>query len=291
MSISDLHSTLARGDAAQISERPEPCGMNPAEFSGFREGRKLRPHRIASRWLTSRASGADHAGESYVVYQLVGPGTQVDSRTFLRAIDPLRRLEHPHILPIAYAWSEVTGSCHLASPYTGNAEGLLTLERLLRLKHDGRLSPIETRHLLDQTLSAIDYAHDRGIGHGPLSIEEILIDSRGRAQIELLAVARHLSGQCSTPDDHELALEIRSLAEIAFRAVTGSWPADGLRPASRRMTWSDRELSDWLETALHPQKGFASAREALRALPRIHRPRQTSEAKPLAPLAKLIRAS
>ncbi|MEM1167457.1 MAG: hypothetical protein AAGI30_14365 [Planctomycetota bacterium] len=270
--MDQAHTFTRRADAA-LRRDPNVLGPTPGRL--YRRLRQLDSHAVASRWVAepvdAEQSNAAHAPVLptglMVLYQIVGPGTRAIPGQFEAITEHLRGLQHAHLLPIVDAWTDQRTGCFLVSPYAGIGEGLLTLDVLLRLKPDGRLAPVETRHMLAQMLAAMAHAHERGVSHGPVRYDEVIVDFKGSLKLELFGVKRSLEAP-RPPTDAEIALEVRSVVELAFQAVTGSRPSDGLRPAVRRMSKPDRALSDWLERGLHPQAGFDTAIQALRALPK-----------------------
>ncbi len=92
---------------------------------------------------------------------------------FDREVDLLRRLEHPHIVPIL-AFGQADGYHYIVMPYLSGG----TLHERLRL---GPLLPLEGGRIVDQISSALDFAHQQGIIHRDVKPSNIMLDDNGQA--------------------------------------------------------------------------------------------------------------
>jgi serine/threonine-protein kinase len=87
---------------------------------------------------------------------------------FVREIEIVAKLSHPHILPL-YDSGQADGFLYYVMPYV---EGE-TLRQRLVLK--GRLSIEETIRATEQIASALSYAHERGVIHRDIKPENIML--------------------------------------------------------------------------------------------------------------------
>jgi len=94
---------------------------------------------------------------------------------FDREVDLLRRLEHPHIVPIL-AFGQADGYHYIVMPYLSGG----TLHERLRM---GPLLPLEGGRIVDQISSALDFAHQQGIIHRDVKPSNILLDDNGQGML------------------------------------------------------------------------------------------------------------
>ncbi len=229
---------------------------------GLSVERPLGRRVIASRWLLrDPASGSPLLG--YRLEPSIAPRTE---RGLRLATEILTGLRHPHILaPIACESRPGVGPWLVAS-FPGDYEGLRLLRSLVGSRPERRLGPLEAAWLAEHLLGAISHAHDRGVAHGPLALDDVVLDRRGGAMIELYGVDRRLRDK-PVADEHDRADEVRSALAVVFHALTGrAWDDEApgaIDVALDRSPW----LGAWLETGLC-SLGFASAHEAAGALRR-----------------------
>jgi serine/threonine protein kinase len=185
--------------------------------------------------------------------------------TMLHAVQQTAALEHAHILRIEAAALDTKGRPFAVTPYTGDSDGVLTLDTLLRRK--GGYMPVdEAKRAMLQLLGAVRYAHEQGLAHGPISLPEIHVDPRGSLVIELYGVVRLLSGHTAALSRTEIErAEVRSVFEIGYQLVTGLRPERPIIPAGRVMAELDQSWDDVFETGLG-DTGFTTAAHALSAV-------------------------
>lgn len=227
--------------------------------------RPLAPGVLGERHLALHER--DHS--SHVVHRTAARHDRASQKRFLDAIERIAALKHPHILPIEQFSTCPGGSGAVVTPYTGNQEGLVTLGSLLEMK-GGRLGPNEADRALTHLLEAADYAHQLGLGHGPVDLSRVLVDRHGRASIELYGLERSLRGSAGV-NAELMRDEVRSIAEIGYQLLTGL-PADEPRiPAGRLLKKLPPGWDEWLERGLDGVSGYSTAAEAIDALPSSRR--------------------
>jgi len=96
--------------------------------------------------------------------------------------------------------------------------------------------------LIEQLAQGLTYAHNRGIVHGSLSPDNVIVDSAGLAKITSFGMIEgqmvsESGSRASLPSDHYLppnlrgnslitqALDVHALASIAFEMLTGGKPS------------------------------------------------------------------
>lgn len=257
-------------------------------FGPYRLLRDLDSGPVADRLLALH----ERRHTSHVVYRFGVQHDAAERRRFLNAVEPLTHLDHPHLLPVEEYSFAGDGRAWLVTPYTGSQVGLMTLSRLLADK-GGRMAPSETQRALTHTLDAVHAAHHAGLIHGPLSSDDILIDRRGSATVELYGLSLRLRPDSVPTADHAADLrrqELRSVVAMGYRLLTGLSPASPHGSACRLIKRLDRRWDQFFAEGLAPDS-FPSAAAAMAALPgtlskapALATPRQT---RPVAPTVTL----
>ncbi len=238
--------------------------------------RELAPGVLGSRWLVQH----ERTRENHVLYRVrlpdtvaERPGLRVEfERAWTQTMTAAARLRDAHILPVTAWGNDADGEPYAITPFTGDADGIVTLDRLLRLK-GGSLSVEESKHALEQLLGAVQAAHAQGQVHGELSMSEIQVDRRGALFVELYGVARSLglaarpAGQGPSFGDDQRT-EVRAIAAIGYQLVTGLAVEHPVIRASNVVLGLDRSWDDYFETglALHGSPGFRTAAHAATAV-------------------------
>lgn len=232
-----------------------------ASFGPYRLVRDLAPCRLGDRWMALH----EHRQTSHTAYEFAICHDRLERRRFAEAMQALSTLSHPHILPVDMWSFEPGGAPWAVTHYTGNHGGLVTLEDVVRAKGES-LPAFEAERAALQLLEATAAAHDKGVYHGPVTAQEILVDRHGSLTIEMYGVTRTIAGLGR--GNFELAAdETRSIVELAYRLLTGL-PADEPRIAPSRIAKRvPRAFEEWLEEGLNPGAGFENAAEAISRLP------------------------
>lgn len=231
---------------------------------------------LASCALASRSVGLHEADQSsHTMYCFARCRDEAARQRFMVAVGALRGLDHPHILAIEEFAFDIGGRPWIVTPFPGDASGLVTLGRLLREK-GGQMSPNEAGRALRQLLEALEHAHAKGLRHGPLGLEEVLVDRRGSLIVEFYGLERLLKGLA--PGDAEMVRdEVRGVVEIGYQLVTGLRAETPLIPAGRLVKKLDGAWERWLRAGLDPLGGYDTAEQAMGALPTR---RRAGESKP-----------
>jgi len=226
------------------------------------------PRGAAERFLALHE--VDHS--SHVAFRFPKSGDRVSLRRFFAAVRACETLSHEHLLTIEYHTVDPEGHPWVVSPFTGDVDGVRTLERLLRDKQvgGGHMHPMEVERAVQHLLEAAAHAHTAKspVVHGPLRMDEILIDRHGRIVIELYGLGRLLSEGGGAAAGSELIRdELRSIAQIGYELLTSLRAEPPMIPAGRVVKRLDARWDRWLARGLDAVSGFASADEALAMLP------------------------
>jgi len=129
---------------------------------------------------------AQHSNRPIVVKVLPRPAERADmDERFRRAIEQVAALEHPHIVPVFDSgWTE-----HL---YWYSMEHITGRSLRNFLLQRGPMDLKACLRVIAQIASGLDYAHRRGIVHGALKPENILVDGDGWVHLCDLLVTRSL---------------------------------------------------------------------------------------------------
>jgi len=203
------------------------------------------------------------------VFQASEPGAACGAmrERFGRAFDRLQHADHPHILRVEeFGWDTGGGGDGGIGPfaisdYTGDADGVVTLARLIKLK-GGWLTLEESKRALEQLMGACAAAHAAGIVHGTLSMDQVHIDRRGSLLIELYGLNQQLNPKVTAAAD-----EVRSIAAIGYQLATGLLPVRPIIPVEHVIEHIDQSWRDYFHTGLgEGGTGFSTAAHALAAV-------------------------
>lgn len=156
-------------------------------------GQTLGPYRILreiGRGGMATVYQAAHTGQGYTVaLKALSPELahqQEFVRRFLREMEVMRRLRHPHIIQL-YEAAQGQGVLFMAMEL---AEGG-SLDQRLR---NGSLDLPSLVRLLQQVASALDYAHRQGVVHRDVKPSNILFTREGRVVLSDFGIASVAGG-------------------------------------------------------------------------------------------------
>ncbi|MFT3685556.1 MAG: hypothetical protein QM783_11610 [Phycisphaerales bacterium] len=174
---------------------------------------------------------------------------------FARAVEAVQRADDSHILRIdEYGWDDSPEGAgpFVISDYTGDADGVVTLERLIALK-GGSLTLEESKRAIEQLMGACVAGQAGGVEHGTLTMSQVHVDRRGSLLIELYGVLQQVKPSRSARAD-----EVRSIAAIGYQLVTGLLPLKPVIPVEHMVEHIDQSWRDFFHTGLG-SPGFSSA--------------------------------
>jgi hypothetical protein len=202
---------------------------------------------------------------SHVIYRFPVCHDNSEKRRFLSAVQLAGKIEHTHLLKIEQFAFDPSGGAWIVAPYIGDVEGLMSLERLLRAK-GGSMVPVEAARALEQILDGCAAAHNAKLHHGPIRMDEVLVDRHGSLTIELYGMGRLLRG-FSAGNEELVRDEVRSVVEMGYQMITALRAEEPMIPAGRLVKKLDPRWDEWFEFGLDPTAGFSTALEAMAALP------------------------
>jgi serine/threonine-protein kinase len=142
----------------------------------------------------------------------------IGSDRFLREIETVAGLNHPHVLPL-HDSGEADGFLYYVMPLV---EGESLGERLER---DGQLPLDEAIRIAREVADGLDYAHDRGVVHRDIKPGNILL-SRGHALIADFGVAKAI-GSGTAGDATATGLAVGTPKYMSPEQASGATKIDG----------------------------------------------------------------
>jgi serine/threonine-protein kinase len=140
-------------------------------------------------------------------------------KRFLREIELMANLEHPHIMYVIAAAGKDDRLLYFVMP---RAEADLRT----RLA-DGPLGPAETALVITQVASALDFAHERGVVHRDVKPANILFGGGDHVYLSDFGVARHILGEDLTRAGDSIGTRRYTAPEVySSPAKSGTSPVD-----------------------------------------------------------------
>jgi serine/threonine protein kinase len=247
------------------SPAPSTALVAPTELDARRElARDFRIERLLDP-ACQPISYLARDGKGHALTVKVAPLTQLGlpADRVLAALESATRLDHPHIIPVHDAGTTE----HFLWYATPHVEGR-TLSSSL-----GTVAPIELPvclRMLEQIASALEYAHRRGVTHGALRPECILVDANEWVLVGDFGTA----GLLGPPEsDGRAALEReaadqRALARMVRLCLTGTPEGNGSATPRNGHRALPLHVSQALRRAMsvQPAERFASTLDFVAAL-------------------------
>ncbi len=208
---------------------------------------------------------------NYMLYRFEHITNVKERRALFNALLKMSTLKHAHLLNIESVSYDDNGRLCVVTPYTGNHDGLVTLDQLLNIR-DGKLGEVESTRALGHLLDAIKCAHKHEIYNGQINPDDILVDRYGCLQIQLYGfetIAHRSINQNPTQSERAMLItdEIRSVVDLAYTMMTGLKATDDRIAPSRVIKKLDKNWDTWFDIGLDPIDGFDSVEHAINALP------------------------
>jgi hypothetical protein len=174
---------------------------------------ELGPWLKASRYIAMHATKSS----SHLVYSIGGRADRALHRRLDDRQDGLSRLRNPHLLQYQVIGRCERRGCLIATPYTGDHSGILTLGRLALLK--GGLRGVELKRAVSHLLEGLQALHGAGFADGGLKLERLLVDRHGSVVIELAGLPLVMAGE--TASQEEFTADIVAAGRIAYVLAHG----------------------------------------------------------------------
>jgi hypothetical protein len=205
---------------------------------------------------------------NYMLYRFDRVNNHNLRRRMFETLVKMSTLDHPHLLKIISVSYDDQGRLCVITPYTGNHEGLVTLEDLLKVR-DGKLGVIEAARALEHLLQATAYAHLQGVLNGPVHRADILVDRYGSIQVQFYGFESMYADHGDRKLSHsvQIADEVRSIVDLGYTMMTGLIARDDRIAPSRVIKKLDRAWDTWFDLGLDPIDGFEDLTHAIKALP------------------------
>lgn len=187
-------------------------------------------------------------------------------RDFVREVEQVARLQHPHAVPV-HAAGDADGRLYYVTPYL-DGESLRD-----RIDQEGALSASAALRAVEEIGSVLRHAHARGIHHGDVRATKVFLQG-GHAVLADFGIARALGS------DGGEGADTRGLAAIGVEMLTGRQP-DASAPVLPPEL--PRSVADVFLGALDPEThpALATVGGFLDALERARAPASTPAADPL----------
>ncbi len=233
-------------------------------FGPYKLIRSLGNAHGASRFVVL----CNRTNTNYLLYRFEHINNIKHRRTLFGALLKMSTLNHSHLLKINSVSYDDHGRLSVITPYTGNHDGLVSLEELLSIR-DGKLGIIESARALEHLLDAIKYAHKKDIFNGSIHQSDILVDRYGSLQIQFYGFESLAQSKDNSPVTQSVKVtdEIRSIVDLGYTMMTGLTMRNDRIAPSRVVKKIDRRWDAWFDIGLDPIDGFESIEHAINALP------------------------
>jgi serine/threonine-protein kinase len=241
--------------------------------------------RLAQRYRFERELGRGRLFVSYlardlihgrpITIRLVPPPAAhtLDRERFLRNLRAAAQVEHSRVLPLLDSGEVDLGDGGPALYYTFPwVSGESLRERLSR---EGQLPIAESLRIAADIAAALAAVHARGLVHGDVRPENILLSGGDSAAVlaglgagELTADARYRSPEQSAGGEPDARSDVHALGVVLYEMLAGEPPGDPKVPlrAGRRPVAEDVELIVAQAIAADPADRFQGAAQLAEAL-------------------------
>ena len=241
------------------------CGLRAPEIPGYDFGPSVGQGGMSVVFRATRQTDGQTVAIK-IFTAGTGPNGLLLAHKFVQEARLLAMIDHPHLVKFYEAGTLPDGRPWLAMEYIGKKdEGNSSLAA--RLNTSKPFTPGEIVRLYEQIRAALAHCHAKGIVHGDVKAENILLDESGDVKLTDLGIARVLNpelhaeiglstltttGTLGTP--YVLAPECRdgtkptpaadvyAFGVLLYRLVTGIWydGSERLRAQTRRFapTWA-----------------------------------------------------
>ena len=250
------------GASVAVAEAPTP---EPSELDARRElAAEFRIDSLLERPPGPIAYLARDADDRALAVRVL-PRTDVGPAEdhFHAAAEAAAQLDHPHIVPV-YRHGTTENFLWYSTRYV---EGR-SLASMLQV--GGPLERSACLRIFEQVASAVDYAHRRGVPHGALTADSIIVDANEWVLVGDFAKRRLVDGAADAARGGEspTGADQRALAAIAYHCLTGMPLGDDPLPADDGLPGLPLHVSQALRRALSSRQAdrFPSVLDFVAAL-------------------------
>jgi serine/threonine protein kinase len=279
-------------DETEHNDSPAPVGPPQDELIGQMMGQYEVKDEIGRGGMATVYRAVQQSMNRVVALKVL-PRQMLHDPTFydrfLREVEVISHLEHPHILPI-YDYGQSDNLPFIAMRYLGGG----SLDQRVR---KGRMTPEEIEQPLRQVARALDHAHQQGIIHRDLKPGNIMLDDAGNAYLSDFGIARVLGSDMTgsmiigtpaymSPEQAnglpiDARSDIYSTGIVLFELLTGRGPFQAETPMAvllKHITEPLPPMSDYVQgipyaveqvikkaTAKNPDDRYSSAGELAEA--------------------------
>ncbi|MBQ5340444.1 MAG: PASTA domain-containing protein [Oscillospiraceae bacterium] len=152
---------------------------------------------------------------------------------FVSAYGSMRELPDECAVPKVHDLIQQNGTAYaVIDKFSG-----MTLRELLR-RNGGTLSVAQTQIVMEPVMDALEAVHSKGLFHGNISPDNILIDNNGDVRLDEFSVGDTPSTQkavgfcspeCESGEKAQAISDVYSLGAVFYRCVLGVAPQDGVQ--------------------------------------------------------------
>jgi serine/threonine-protein kinase len=244
---------------APVDARPAVGSLTGVDLHGWHVEREIGRGGMATVYLARDVKHDRHVALKALRSDL---SFSIGVERFLREVQIMARLAHPHILPLIDSGA-ANGVLYLVTPYIAG-ESLRQ-----RLRREGRLSVDHALTTTREVAAALDYAHRHGVIHRDVKPENILLQD-GQALVADFGIAHaisaasdparstgtragtpsYMSPEQATGDDIDPRSDVYSLGATLYEMLTGSPPSYPLVPVRAVRSDVSTTVDTTIQTAL-----------------------------------------
>ncbi|MFC7300787.1 bifunctional serine/threonine-protein kinase/formylglycine-generating enzyme family protein [Cognatiluteimonas weifangensis] len=289
-----MSATPPDPDAATPAPGDAPDGVPLPEIAGYRLLRVLGAGGMSTVYLGRQESLGREVAIKVMLPEALAD--EVSRRRFENEARTIARLEHPHIVGIFEVGRTRAGLPYYAMPYL--ARGHLGQREFAQDGHENGHARV--RAILHALLSALDYAHARGVVHRDVKAENVLFDEAERPLLADFGIAlrrgfgprvttagmavgstAYMAPEQARGEEVDARADLYSVGVLAWEMLTGKLPymaGDALSMAVMHaqdpIPRLPRPLRHWqrfLDKALakSPAQRFHNAQRMREALDRV----------------------
>ena len=263
------------------------CGFTAMTIKGYKITGEIGHGGMSVVYVATRVVSAEMHSLAPVAVKVFdapeGPHRTELAKKFMQEAKILAALDHPNLIKVFDCGIADDGRPWLAMELVENSHGGASLAS--RLSASKPLSTDEVAHIYSQLRAALAFCHGKGIVHGDVKAENVLIASDGTVKLSDFGIARvlqpdtrraigvstvTLEGNLGTPyvrapecrngEKATTAADVYSFGVLLYKLVTGIW----YEGSSRLLEQARAFAPDWAPVlkrmlASNPARRFSDA--------------------------------